>query len=160
MGMNQDFDWTCRLSWAAGLFEGEGCIRPENVTGVRLTLGMTDEDVVRSFAAVVGAGTVRRQEMPGVRKPMFVWTLQDRREVRRVLESFVPLLHSRRRARAEEMLVRLESNRGRKEEWTHCPRGHSLSGANLRTTNEGRRRCRACERERSRRYASEARIAA
>lgn len=34
---------------------------------------------------------------------------------------------------------------------THCPRGHEYSGENLRVTNNGNRRCRACARERGKR---------
>lgn len=42
---------------------------------------------------------------------------------------------------------------------THCRQGHPYAGANLRVTWEGHRECRACERERSRRRRSAARIA-
>lgn len=34
---------------------------------------------------------------------------------------------------------------------THCPHGHAYSGDNLRVTPQGHRKCRACERESSRR---------
>lgn len=37
---------------------------------------------------------------------------------------------------------------------THCPSGHPYSGSNLRVDDTGRRYCRACARERQRKYRS------
>lgn len=48
-----DTEW---LAWAAGLFEGEGCICSGQYPGLRLV--MTDRDRVEKFAEVVGRGTV------------------------------------------------------------------------------------------------------
>ena len=38
---------------------------------------------------------------------------------------------------------------------THCKRGHSLSGDNVRVNTNGRRVCRACQRARDRQYRAE-----
>jgi hypothetical protein len=48
---------TVALAWAAGVFEGEGCFSLHKVTSAwhkeyryfRMSMGMTDEDVVRRF---------------------------------------------------------------------------------------------------------------
>lgn len=45
------------IAWAAGLFEGEGCITKNKGIPV-LKLTMTDEDVVRRFGEVMGTGSV------------------------------------------------------------------------------------------------------
>lgn len=41
---------------------------------------------------------------------------------------------------------------GKNSRKTHCPQGHPLSGNNLHTRKNGRRRCRMCDRQRSRDY--------
>lgn len=43
---------------------------------------------------------------------------------------------------------------------THCPQGHPYSGANLHITPQGYRRCRACNREKSRRLRARRKAAA
>lgn len=81
------------LAWAAGLFEGEGCItfgvssRNDTLTSgasvryengqVRLVLAMTDQDIVEDFARIVGVGSVNRIHPPSKRalnnKPQWRW---------------------------------------------------------------------------------------
>jgi len=68
------------IAWAAGLFEGEGCITMTSGHAV-LRLSNTDEWVVRRFAEIVGRGVVygpyeNRSNDHFVRKPFFVWVLQ------------------------------------------------------------------------------------
>ena len=49
------------IAWAAGLFEGEGSISRFGRSGkfdLRVSLNMTDEDVVRRFDAIVDGGKV------------------------------------------------------------------------------------------------------
>lgn len=101
--------------WALGLFEGEGCISDSDVRGVTLHLGMTDEDVVRRFQAVVGSGTIRLEPQSEARhKALHRWSVASRDEVRRLLTIMLEtgLLGERREARARLALTRLETNRG------------------------------------------------
>jgi hypothetical protein len=65
------------IAWAAGLFEGEGCVT--EVKG-RFTLALknTDEEVVRRFDAIIGLGRVygpyKNSECDGhKRKPFWAW---------------------------------------------------------------------------------------
>ena len=96
------------VAWAAGLFEGEGCIQlPKPGMGVRLTMGSTDRDVLDRFAAAVG-GKVRgpykpngRNTPPG-RKPIYFWGVQGTTSAQQILRMFWPYLGDRRRARAAE----------------------------------------------------------
>jgi hypothetical protein len=46
-----------RIAWAAGLFEGEGCITETNDT-LTLRLNNTDESLVQRFRDYVDIGTV------------------------------------------------------------------------------------------------------
>jgi hypothetical protein len=54
------------IAWAAGLFEGEGSITRFGRPGkfdLRVSLNMTDEDVVRRFDAIVdGAGHTEHED--------------------------------------------------------------------------------------------------
>jgi hypothetical protein len=94
------------LAWAAGLFEGEGCLttylrssRPggRKYRAAELSIYSTDPDVLRTFHRIVGVGQInrhRRSETVG--KPA--------EHVQAVVAALWPWLHSRRRARIVEVL--------------------------------------------------------
>lgn len=150
-----------QFAWAAGLFEGEGCFnafRRRSKWGVQVRLAMTDEDVVRRFAAIMGVGPVRapRQQRPDW-KPIFEWYVQDASDVVAVIERLLPWLGDRRRAKALEVAQVAASIGPRNAERTHCPNGHPYAGDNLlieRPDGTGRR-CRTCRNEQSRQRARE-----
>lgn len=152
------------VAWAAGLFEGEGCMNAyANGTAVRMQvrLGMTDRDVVERFAAIVGVGNLSVHDPPAHRakgwKPLYTWCVYEAEKVRVVIALLLPYMGERRRAKAEEVLrlgADIQSHNAKK---THCPAGHELSGDNLieePIQRAGRdyvaRRCRTCRREQSR----------
>jgi hypothetical protein len=106
------------IAWAAGLFEGEGCInygvgrvasgRPR--TRRRLNLEMKDEDVVRRFADIVDAGTVRvsRRRNRVNREhhhTIYIWECGRWADTERILHAFLPYLGARRAAKARELLA-------------------------------------------------------
>jgi hypothetical protein len=131
--------------WAAGLYEGEGCCIPAGKYSATLQLGMTDLDVVEKFRDVVGTGSIWVGVRPKGLKTMYVWHAYSMSGVRAILTAFLPYLGQRRRARAEEMLLRLEKCRGRYGRRTHCPSGHPYDEANTYTTPAtGERACRTC----------------
>jgi hypothetical protein len=103
------------LAWAAGLFEGEGCITiyegPKHKgttqigrTRVNLVLTTTDEDIVLKFQDVVGGKIYRRPPQQEGWKPIFKWTENQKDNVRKILCEFMPYFGKRRTARAEEAL--------------------------------------------------------
>ena len=100
-------------AWAAGLFEGEGSISatPErrNVPHgsvwryIRLSLGSTDEDVVRRFHEVAGCGSVGGPyQYKAERKPHWQWSATGAK-ADAFLEEILPLLGERRQRRAAEV---------------------------------------------------------
>ena len=102
----------CSLEWAAGLFEGEGCI----TTGgsgkyqcPRLALTMSDEDVVRRFSEVVGLPYYipYKTNAPN-RKPCWTWRTAKRVEVIRILSALLPYFGNRRAYKALTILDQLE----------------------------------------------------
>lgn len=71
---------------------------------IHLSLAMTDEDVVKRFAVVAGYGKVHPESIRGKYKPSFRWQIGDKTEVKRILESMIPYLGERRKAKALEAL--------------------------------------------------------
>jgi hypothetical protein len=101
------------IAWAAGLFEGEGCISLNGTAGSDrkrpvMILATTDFDVLRKFHDVIGkVGTIyphARLKVGANRKPIWQWSLRGHDDVLRLFEQFRPHLGSRRIARGEEVL--------------------------------------------------------
>ena len=99
------------IDWAAGLFEGEGCVTTNRTHGYAypmLTMDMTDEDSLRDFAATVGVGNVigpydRGGNKPAW-KPVWRWSICGTRAVGAAWALF-PLLGERRQLRMLEVFA-------------------------------------------------------
>lgn len=88
------------IAWAAGLFEGEGCITYTQRAPV-IAVRMTDKDVLERFASVMGSkitGPYASQSKGG--KPTYNWHVGGIRPVQDALRRLWPYLGERRRARA------------------------------------------------------------
>lgn len=99
-----------KIAWAAGVFEGEGCIHIDYVKGRKypslgLSVTMTDEDVVQEFSLVVGVNKVYsvNPSTPS-NKLQYRWKTNKRTEVERILLLFLPHLGHRRLEKAQEAL--------------------------------------------------------
>lgn len=95
------------IAWAAGLFEGEGCITisyngkyPE----IGIQLVMTDIDVVNRFAQIVGGKVLHKQPGKEGWKASYSCVIRKRTEVERILNLFIPYLGERRTEKALEAL--------------------------------------------------------
>jgi hypothetical protein len=104
------------VAWAAGLFEGEGCIYERSGGGIKISLSSTDEDIPPRFCRIVRGGTVygpyRNTERDGYRrKPFWVWVGEsvDALETLRLL---LPWLGKRRTARAMQLIPRERARLG------------------------------------------------
>ena len=105
-----------QLAWVSGLVEGEGCFtrtsstaHPTSTTGkkypkVIFQLNMTDEDVVKEAAAVMGVGTVHDHK-PGPRsvKMQWRWSVSAQAEVAWLMIQLYPMLGQRRSAKIDEL---------------------------------------------------------
>jgi hypothetical protein len=135
------------LAWAAGLFEGEGSISGRLIGAPRMSLGMTDEDVVQCFHVVVGCGKLRHQDPHGLgNKDLTVWAVQRFEHVQALVAMFWPWLGERRRARAVECLTTAKERHNAHYKPTHCQRGHPFDEANTLYQQKGWRLCRTCDR--------------
>lgn len=132
------------IAWAAGLFEGEGCIViSPGATGqlrVALHLASTDLDVVETFHRIVGAGGIHKKtkKVKSHHKQQYQWGLGTNAQCDRILRLLVPWFGLRRGARAREAIAVLEWTR------THCARGHAkpLDGKGCSRCWSGRTHCR------------------
>jgi hypothetical protein len=134
------------LAWAAGIFEGEGCISASSSgrKRVRLSVNMTDEDVIRRLHAVMGVGDCYGPYVrPG--KPSWQWEVTSAEDVQAVLAAFWTFLCSRRKGKAEEA-IRIAASMRKKQNAVWCLRGHRLEGDNVYMTKRGSRMCLACNR--------------
>lgn len=140
---------TIDVAWAAGLFEGEGCISNNGRVSVDLTLKMTDKDVVDRFHEIVGVGY--RTEVPPKKnwKRQYGWKTGAKADVLTVLDLLEPYFGQRRKEASLAARERLEENPGMFwERPKHCKNGHLKEGDNLyvHVDSKGveRRACKKC----------------
>ncbi len=140
------------IAWAAGLFEGEGCIVLRAKRAAELTVGMTDRDVIDRFHRVVGAGYVLTESRTkDGHKTLHRWMCGKSADVRAVLAAFLPYFGARRAEKATEVLARLVDNPGSRSHRQHCIHGHEFTAENTYLhIRDGKtcRSCRACRRMR------------
>lgn len=107
-----------QIAWAAGLFEGEGCItsiKKQTKVGTsvhaRLILNMTDLDVVERFVEIVGGNKdkIRRVDR-GKNKLQYVWECTRRDEVFRIFFMLSPWLGTRRQETGMRLLSQVLQN--------------------------------------------------
>ena len=99
------------IEWAAGLFEGEGCITIDKRTGnPKLEINMTDEDVISDFRNVVGYGKITQRYLNDpVRKPQWRVRIEKKSEVKRILEAMLPYFGQRRAYKALNCLDAIDN---------------------------------------------------
>jgi hypothetical protein len=96
------------IAWAAGIFEGEGCISWSNRTTARGR---------QRFQSVTGVGSIRAIQREGKRywrphhKPAWQWEVRSRADVEQVIRLLLPWWCARRSGRANEVLAEFERTR-------------------------------------------------
>lgn len=109
------------IAWAAGLFEGEGCIfvaRHRAIPQARLEMRITDKDVLERFVSIVDRGKIQSRDYdqaPNSVKRVYKWGVYDIESVRYILGLFAPYLGERRLKKSMEVL-HLTRNRKSKRE--------------------------------------------
>jgi hypothetical protein len=95
------------IAWAAGVFEGEGCIstasrqlvRGKTRSYPRITVAMTDRDVVERVQKILDVGSIHSSPR-GKNKTMWYLNISNAGDVTYVLRLFFPYLGDRRREKA------------------------------------------------------------
>ena len=154
-------------AWAAGLYEGEGCVSVARSKGGYfpvMAVGMTDEDIVRRFHVMVGFGNVGVVTRPHGWKTIYKWQSAQFVPIQALLCQFWPYLGIRRRAQFGRVFGEIQRERqdlGRLTRWVKIERGrqvetcvndHRFDDANTYVRVNGQRGCRVCDRAYGRRY--------
>jgi hypothetical protein len=136
-------------AWLAGLFEGEGNIHIAKNGGTRLTIRMTDLDVIQRVDRLVPCTRIHVVHPPGART-QYAWRLSDPDKIKALLAAIMPWLGTRRREAAERLLDHLATRPGtggHHRSKTHCAQGHEYTPENTYirpgTTHRHCRTCRA-----------------
>ena len=99
------------LAWAAGLFEGEGCIslHPQ-YKSVRLQMTQSDYDVLQMMQSICGGSIDPKsnKDKPAHYKPLWQWRLNRAEYVYALLEKFLPYFGTRRAYVAQNALDKLD----------------------------------------------------
>ena len=96
------------IAWAAGLFEGEGCLHLSKEGRFHIVLTTTDEDVIKRLHDIMNVGSINFRHSPSRknRKPHWTWGVYNRDDVIQVLNLMMPYFGERRTEAAEKMLER------------------------------------------------------
>ncbi len=104
------------IAWTAGLFEGEGCFTistcgKSGYKQPRLKLSMVDRDVVKRFGDIVKLGHYCEQKFKNpLHSTQLCWYAGKRSDVKEIINLLLPYLGERRKARALELLLLIETN--------------------------------------------------
>lgn len=105
------------LAWAAGLFEGEGCItfslgkragHKHPQLRAELVLGINDRDIIERFQNIVGVGGLYGPYPNGTNYKTTTWRVGSREHIQAVIAALWPWFGERRRFKAREMLSTLK----------------------------------------------------
>ena len=95
------------IEWAAGLFEGEGCIHHrKDKDSWQLGITMTDQDVMEAVFEVMGVGSLRGPYKKAAHhhKPYYQWRVYSKEDIFKVICDFYPYMGERRREKFDEFL--------------------------------------------------------
>ncbi len=105
---------TVNAAWAAGLFEGEGCITRNQPNGCTLEMVSTDLDVLQKFLTIVKVGKIqgpiRNRNFKPYYKTQYRWRLSAKKDIIFVWDLIGPHMGIRRTAKFEEFRDRLYHN--------------------------------------------------
>jgi len=143
------------IAWVAGLFDGEGfCATGNRGRNHLLKVNMTDEELVRRVAAILGVGSVHgpitRTDVPAHWLPQWSWVACAASAVA-AAEAMLPYVGSRNRERFTAMIASFRAQKlGRCEEcdrtFERVHRDCRFCGVSCKCKNYRRRR--KAERER------------
>ena len=148
--------WHSDIAWAAGIVEGEGCIGADarghhGAFTPRMTVAMTDEDVIRRLADIFGIGKVYGPHQRGTeRKPMWTWGIHNFEHWQAAWAMVWPWLGERRKEQVRTSAATMKEAFARSP-WkkNRCKRGHDLTDETMiyrRPDNPSHRQCSPCRR--------------
>lgn len=104
------------VSWAIGLFEGEGCIFVGTHYGydyARVSIGMTDRDIIERFACIVPGGGSINLKRGGSSKPLYHYEINRREVVEEFLRTIRPFLSKKKTTECDLALSTIDKAKSR-----------------------------------------------
>lgn len=104
----------CDIAWLAGLLEGEGCflLTGPNKTSPRISLNMTDKDIVERVAALTGVKSIhireRRSKNPN-HKDQWCLCIGGNRAIG-VMQTIYTFMGTRRKAKIRDVIAVWKAN--------------------------------------------------
>jgi hypothetical protein len=152
-----------KLAWAAGIYEGEGCIgaypRPKiSNSSIRIQVAMSDGDIVTRWGEIIGRGCLNGPYFRKNFKPNFIWGMSGYENCQYTIAILWEWLGVRRREQAQTMLGRyleLRPHPPHRGTETHCVKGHERkSNTYFYIKKDGKvaSYCIPCNQESGRRY--------
>lgn len=129
--------------WFAGLYEGEGSMsRVKKSNNWRLSLGMTDEDVIQKIQATFGGSIVIENRDHLKYKMLYRWYMNERKKVYAICAAIYPFLGKRRQAKLEEFFENFANpiprKTGTKRPWLSVEMKRKWSTGEMRPRNAPR----------------------
>jgi hypothetical protein len=88
------------LAWAAGIIEGEGCFKRSHRTTLRISVNMTDKDILDRLQMMLGGAVSGPHRYEPRRKPIWCWNLCGALPCYAVIAALLPWFGKRRRSQA------------------------------------------------------------
>lgn len=137
------------IAWIAGLLEGEGSFAMTSKTaGYKISLGMTDPDVIGKAAEILGTNKISIEERPKYNNKFYKIGIYGNLAIQWMMTIY-PLMGMRRQSKIAEIL-----NIWKNHERTNfvnglCKRGHEISEKTLEIIHlkSGKilKRCKLCK---------------
>lgn len=116
-----------------------------------VSMSMTDLDVVEHAQEVSGGlGRIYNKKVESDRKPQFLWQIYRQDEAYTLMLAVLPYMGKRRSEDIREAIASWLSIKPKRSK-TKCPQGHEFTPENTFVDGSGYRRCRQCNRDRSKR---------
>ena len=99
------------IEWAAGLFEGEGCLSYDKSGYGRwhCIIEMTDYDCLHDFYATINCGSLfkvnKRPNAPSHYKPVYKWVVNKKDHIFNIVQHLFPYVNERRQEKFKEFLA-------------------------------------------------------
>lgn len=119
------------LAWFAGLFEGEGTLERRVRSGVKMSIHMTDEDVIRHVHELIGGSVYfgsRSKKNPN-HQDIWIWQISSWPTILPLIAAMLPYMGQRRRANMDRILAEAAANPRRKGSYKPCDLDLGVSNA-------------------------------
>lgn len=103
------------IAWLAGLLEGEGTFNITDLGGIRVSIEMTDLDILQRIQRALGFGSIGKPRARGTNKQIWTFSVSSRLDVEQLLIAILPYMGERRSKKIGLMLGYIKLIKRRQE---------------------------------------------